>query len=161
MFVTIEHAIEGAEGVVIYEEQDLVYRTSSRQSATDGDANDAGDVDAWKWKLELSADSVALFRFSALTYNAHRIHYDRSYTVEREGFPGLVVQGPYQAIGLAELCRRNDPDVILESFQFRAVRAAFDGEPLRLRGNPGRDIELVAYDSHNRQTMTAVATLRD
>jgi 3-methylfumaryl-CoA hydratase len=158
LFVTIEHIIEGADGIAIKEEQDLVYRTSSSQTSADEKLDDVDESGRWSWKLDLPVDAVALFRFSALTYNSHRIHYDRPYAVETEGYPGLVVQGPYQAIGLAELCRRYEPNAKLATFQFRAMRAAFDGMPVRLRGTPGEQIELGAFDTFNRQTMSALAT---
>jgi 3-methylfumaryl-CoA hydratase len=158
LFVTIEHVIENAEGVVIHEEQDLVYRASSSQTSADERLDDVDESGQWKWKLDLPVDAVALFRFSALTYNSHRIHYDRPYAVEVEGYPGLVVQGPYQAIGLAELCRRNEPHARLATFQFRAMRAAFDGMPVRLRGTAGEQIALAAFDTLNRQSMSAYAT---
>jgi 3-methylfumaryl-CoA hydratase len=161
LFVTVEHIIEADDRVVIEEEQDLVYRPASRQLPTTVESSEGVDVgEQWKWKLDLATDATALFRFSALTYNSHRIHYDRPYATETEGYPGLVVQGPYQAIGLAELCRRNSPKAVLESFQFRAVRAAFDGVPLRLRGRLSDVVELAAYDEYNQQTMTASAILK-
>ena len=99
----------------------------------------------------------------ALTYNAHRIHYDRRYASDVEGYPGLVVQGPLQAIALAELCRRRHlPDRPMRQFQFRARRPAFEGAPLRLRGRLTRDdhVELVALNDAGQSTMTAQAELR-
>jgi 3-methylfumaryl-CoA hydratase len=158
LFVAIDHQIEGVNGVVIHEEQDLVYRPSSAKSSPTTESMDEDEVPSWDWQIDLPTDSTALFRFSALTYNSHRIHYDRRYAVETEGYPGLVVQGPYQAIGLAELCRRNHREHPLTSFQFRALRPAFDGESLRLRGKDGPALELAAFDASNHRTMNATAT---
>ena len=102
-----------------------------------------------------------LFRFSALTYNTHRIHYDRAYATGVEGYPGLVVHGPLQAVGLAELCRRHRPGDPLTGFRFRAIRPAFDDGPLQLRGRLDDDVAvLAAADHHGVTTMEAEATFR-
>jgi 3-methylfumaryl-CoA hydratase len=135
---------------------------STAEGAGQSTAEGAGPDDpTWVWRIDLATDPTLLFRFSALTYNAHRIHYDRAYATEEEGYPGLVVHGPLQAIGLAELCRRFVPDASLSSYAFRARTPAFDGPPLRLRGRPdGRGgAELVAFDHHGVPTLTAEVTL--
>jgi 3-methylfumaryl-CoA hydratase len=114
--------------------------------------------------LDLAIEPTLLFRFSALTYNAHRIHYDRQWAVDREGYPGLVVHGPLQAIGLAELCRRYCGERIMRSFRFRAIRPAFDDGPLLLRGTTdgrGDRATLVAFDHGGTPTMTAEAELAE
>jgi 3-methylfumaryl-CoA hydratase len=156
----------------ITETQDLVYRDAppavtagaapampapAAQPAPDGPGpDDAG----WTWRIDLDTDPTLLFRFSALTYNAHRIHYDRGWAIDEEGYPGLVVHGPLQAIGLAELCRRFAPEAVLASYAFRARRPAFDGPPLRLRGRPDDrgGAELAAFDQHGVPTLTAEVT---
>jgi 3-methylfumaryl-CoA hydratase len=99
-----------------------------------------------------------LFRFSALTYNAHRIHYDREYAVVTEGYPGLVAHGPLQARLPADAVRRWQADFRPTRFSFRALAHAFDDHELELRARlRGRDLELAAF-SGGRKTMTAVAT---
>jgi 3-methylfumaryl-CoA hydratase len=89
------------------------------------------------WSEDLVVDPVQLFRFSALTFNAHRIHYDRAYATAEEGYPGLVVHGPLTALLLAESCRRRVGG--LETFAFRATAPHFAGAPLRLIGEPIQD----------------------
>lgn len=157
VFVTVRHELSG--GVV--EEQDLVYREPAAPMAPD-DAAGAPPPGEWAWAWDLPIDPTLLFRFSALTYNAHRIHYDRAYATAVEGYPGLVVHGPLQAVALAELCRRHAPTRSLATFRFRALRPAFDDGPLQLRGTPGaHEIGLAAHDHAGRPTMTATATFAD
>ena len=159
VFVEVTHQVAEAGRVAIAEVQDLVYRGATAPAA--GGDPPADDPAAWTWHEELATDPTLLFRFSALTYNAHRIHYDRGYATEVEGYPGLVVHGPLQAVALAELCRRHLPHHRVTAFSFRALRPAFEGAPLRLRGRPrGEDhVELVAVDAAGHPTMTAEADL--
>jgi 3-methylfumaryl-CoA hydratase len=112
----------------------------------------------WPWVWDLPIDPTLLFRFSALTFNAHRIHYDRPYATEVEGYPGLVVHGPLQAIALAELVRRHDGRALSE-FRFTARAPAFDQGPLRLRGRPADDgsAELRGHDHAGTLVMRAAA----
>ena len=177
VFVTVNHELSGRDGLSVTDVQDIVYRppapppsaasaapaanpTPAAPTADIGGAGGDGD-DGWDWGLDLRPDPTLLFRFSALTYNAHRIHYDRTYATEVEGYPGLVVHGPLQAIALAELCRRNVPGRPLRTFRFRAVSPAFDGRPLRFRGRWTDDdqVTLVALDDTGVTTMEADATL--
>ena len=85
------------------------------------------------WSRTVTADAVMLFRYSALTFNGHRIHYDRSYVTQEEGYPGPVVHGPLIATLLVDLVHRERPDATLASFAFRAVRPTFDGSRSRVR----------------------------
>jgi 3-methylfumaryl-CoA hydratase len=122
----------------------------------------APDDEAWDWELALPTGPTLLFRYSALTYNAHRIHYDRRYATEEEGYPGLVVHGPLQATAAAELCRRYVPERKLRSFRFRAVRPAFDGPTLRVVGRleaDGENVTLAVLDHEGHKTVEAAATL--
>lgn len=159
LFVEVTHELASAGRTVIIEVQDLVYRGPS--AASGGGGAPFHEDGTWTLQEELSTDPTLLFRFSALTYNAHRIHYDRAYATEVEGYPGLVVHGPLQAMALAELCRRHLPDRRVAAFAFRARRPAFDGPPLRLRGRliDAAQAELVAVDAEGQPTMTAQATL--
>jgi len=159
VFVTVEHALGPLDGPpVLVEEQDLVYREDGGEPSPP--LPERAEVDGdWDLALDLDVDPTLLFRFSALTYNAHRIHYDRRYATEVEGYPGLVVHGPLQAIALAELCRR-DIGRRLASFEFRAVRPVFDDGPLRLRGRrQGDAVTLSSFDGAGRPAVTATATL--
>ncbi len=160
-FVTVEHAITGAAGIGIVERQDIVYRHPAPPGGSSATTPDPESGQSWTWELALGTDPALLFRYSALTYNAHRIHYDRPYVTEVEGYPGLVVQGPLQAMALAEVCRRHLPDRRVASFRFRSMRPAFDGPPLRICGRLGDDdnVELVALDRHGRVTTRAAAGL--
>ncbi|MDW8444930.1 MAG: MaoC family dehydratase N-terminal domain-containing protein [Acetobacteraceae bacterium] len=131
VFVTLRHAIESASGLAIEEEQDLVYRSVSsiaRKEAKAEPLPQGGIVEL------ILPDPVLLFRYSALTGNGHRIHYDADYAREVEGYPGLVVHGPLQATLLALLARRIHPSGRMVRFSFRALRPAFAGERLTLVG---------------------------
>jgi 3-methylfumaryl-CoA hydratase len=114
------------------------------------------------WQREIVPDDVLLFRYSALTFNGHRIHYDRRYVTEVEGYPGLIVHGPLLATLLLDLVRRNAPDAEVATFRFRAVRPTFDLHPFRVNGEPSGDgsVHLWAQDHEGFLTMDATATLR-
>jgi 3-methylfumaryl-CoA hydratase len=172
VFVKVRNEISSDGCLGLVEEQDIVYREAVAPGGAGGTAGAAGagggaadaspEPDpAWSWARDLAIDPTVLFRFSALTYNAHRIHYDRPYVTGVEGYPGLVVHGPLQAVALAELCRQNRPGDTLTGFRFRALRPAFDDGELRLRGRVEEDIAtLVAMDHHGTTTMEAEATFR-
>ncbi len=99
------------------------------------------------WQREVVPDDVLLFRYSALTFNGHRIHYDRRYVTEVEGYPGLIVHGPLIATLLMELLRRELPDADVAGFRFKAVRPTFDLHPLRVNGQrEGETVRLWAQD---------------
>jgi 3-methylfumaryl-CoA hydratase len=158
LFLTVENEIYEHGDLVIREEQDLVYRAASGSSPAAPSRDIAVDEQTWTWSLPVTIDPVSLFRFSALTYNAHRIHYDRAYATQTEGYPGLVVHGPFQAISLAEVCRRFHPESSLASFAFRAQKPAFEGTPLRFCGRgEGDEIELAALDGSGHVTVSAAA----
>lgn len=163
VFVTVGYDVVDDRNGAVHEEQDLVYREAATSTSPPALKRSVPlDEATWSCALELAIDPVLLFRFSALTYNAHRIHYDRAWATEIEGYPGLVVHGPLQAVALAELCRRYDPARRVTEFSFRAMTPAFDEGPLRLRGRPGVEdstVELAAFDVHGAATMTATATL--
>lgn len=159
VFVTVRHAI-GEEGgpVAITEEHDIVYRGAASPAVS-------ATVDApppAPWQRTIVPDPVLLFRYSALTFNGHRIHYDRSYVTEVEGYPGLVVHGPLIATLLADLMRLEAPERRLRRFDFRAFSPAFDGQELVLNATPP-DAEgestLWASDGAGRLLMRAEATV--
>ena len=105
---------------------------------------------------------MLLFRYSALTFNGHRIHYDRRYVTQVEGYPGLIVHGPLIATLLVDLLRRNVPGAQLARFEFRAVRPTFDIAPFRVHGKPGADgktFSLWGEDADGWLTMQATAVL--
>ncbi|MEV6703315.1 hypothetical protein AB0M68_40445 [Streptomyces sp. NPDC051453] len=135
LFVTVrgEYVQQGRTRLV--EEQDIVYRSgrSSGQHPADLDASATPHADA-AWQLPLQPDPTLLFRFSALTANAHRIHYDAPYATGEEGYPGLVVHGPLLVLSMLELVRRNAPDRQVRSLSYRLRRPAFVGEQLLATG---------------------------
>ncbi|KGC06504.1 MULTISPECIES: FAS1-like dehydratase domain-containing protein [Burkholderia] len=160
VFVTVQHRIESGGALCVEEEHDIVYRDAPHASAPAPKpvAPPVGET----WSRTVTADAVMLFRYSALTFNGHRIHYDRRYVTQEEGYPGLVVQGPLIATLLVDLVHRERPDAMLASFAFRAVRPTFDSEPFALCGKPsddGRTIELWAKDRDGWLAMQATATL--
>ena len=161
VFVKVRHELRcnGAAEPAIVEFHDIVYR----------DAKQPGDVDppptpapqGAAWQREIVPDDVLLFRYSALTFNGHRIHYDRKYVTEVEGYPGLVVHGPLIATLLMDLLRREAPEADVASFRFKAVRPTFDGPAFRVNGQrTGNEVRLWAQDHEGWLTMDASVTLR-
>lgn len=125
VFVTVHHAISGSAGLAVEEEHDIVYRQASpRGLPPPGEPAPASA----EFRRPLVADSVLLFRYSALTFNGHRIHYDHPYTTGEEGYPGLVVHGPLAATLLLESFRQASPGRRILSYAFRAVGPLFDGQ---------------------------------
>ena len=160
LFVTVHHELHNARGLALAEEHDIVYRAAPQpgEPAPPPVAPEAGAA----WQRELTPDEVLLFRYSALTFNGHRIHYDRRYVTETEGYPGLVVHGPLIATLLMDLLRREQPQAIVHRFEFKALRPSFDGRPMRLNGQPGADgqtIALWAQDHEGALTMKAKAEI--
>ncbi|WP_261535305.1 HTD2 family dehydratase [Burkholderia multivorans] len=135
VFVTVLHEIGDAHGVAIREEQDIVYRDAPPPAAagTPAPAPQPAPTDE-QYSRIVTPDPVLLMRFSALTFNGHRIHYDRPYAMEEEGYPGLVVHGPLIAMLLMEELRRRHPDKTIRAFDFKAVSPLFDTAPFTVNG---------------------------
>ena len=158
VFVLARHQIRNAQGVALTEEHDIVYRDVSASGAA-APAQAPGDA---VWQRMIHPDDVLLFRYSALTFNGHRIHYDRRYAMEVEGYPGLVVHGPLIATLLVDLVRSNLPQAKVMRFEFRAVSPLFDTEPFTVCGKPegdGRSIRLWAENGGGGLAMTATAVI--
>ena len=139
-FVTVRHEL-AADGVPVgVEEQDIVYRSEPEGAAPRAVSRHPRTVPreprAEEWRSELATDPVLLFRFSALTYNGHRIHYDRPYATQAEGYPDLVVHGPLLALLALELPRIHAPEQMVRSFGYRLVRPAFLPARLISAGRP-------------------------
>lgn len=132
VFVTLQHELSVGGHLALQEEQDIVYRGAASDQAP-GARIDEAPQDA-HFSREVAPDPVLLFRYSALTFNAHRIHYDRDYAVRQEGYPGLVVQAPLTATLLADLLRTHRPDARMKSVQFRALRPIYDTAPFTICG---------------------------
>jgi len=147
IFVTARHEIGNAEGTVLIEEQDIVYREHPKP----GDVVPAPQPAprGSKWEREIRPEAVLLFRYSALTFNAHRIHYDWRYATQVEGYPGLVVHGPLIATLLLDLLRRNISDAKITRFMFRAVSPLFDTAPFWVCGKPESDAKTISLWAKN------------
>jgi 3-methylfumaryl-CoA hydratase len=125
VFVTVEHTVSGPHGVSFVEEHDIVYREAAKPGEQPKAPRPA-PTDA-TWTKKIVPDPVLLFRFSALTFNGHRIHYDQPYVTGTEGYPGLIVHGPLLGMLQIELARRSHPDKVAKSFEFRALSPVFSG----------------------------------
>jgi len=160
VFVNIEHKFSQHGQLCITEEQNLVYRELPASPAPLPPGEQAA-TDAI-WSRALTPDPVLLFRFSALTYNGHRIHYDRDYAVREEFYPGLVVHGPLLATLLLDLVQREQPGAQIAKFKFRAQRPTCDLGPLHLHAKrDGNTVQLWSADHENYVGMTASVELRD
>jgi 3-methylfumaryl-CoA hydratase len=139
VFVTVRHEIGAAGEIAIEEEQDLVYRAAPPPGAAAPKPEPAPATPDWSERC--SADAVTLFRFSALTFNGHRIHYDQPYATGVEGYPGLVVHGPLTALLLIDAAVRHREGSAGRAvgFQYRAVSPIFADEEIRLSGTSYRD----------------------
>jgi len=158
MFVQLRHEIKAAGEIALLEEQDLVYRDDPRPGDPAPAPKPAPGDEAWAH--EIKADEVMLFRYSALTFNGHRIHYDYRYVTEVEGYPGLVVHGPLIATLLLDCLRRNMPTAVVKAFSFRAVRPLFANAAFTVCGRPdGKTVALWARDGAGWLAMDAKATL--
>jgi 3-methylfumaryl-CoA hydratase len=135
VFVTVRHDLSTDTGLAVSEEQDLVYRDPASAMLP---APVAAPVPAAAWAETVEPDPVLLFRYSALTMNGHRIHYDRPYAMDEECYPALVVHGPLQATLLIDIASRN-LSAPVTSFAFRGQVPAFSGAPLHVCGEPGED----------------------
>jgi 3-methylfumaryl-CoA hydratase len=133
VFVTVRHAYSRGGAELMEEEQDIVYMLIPDVFSPPPPV----DVGTCAWTERVAVDPVLLFRFSALTFNSHRIHYDRNYARETERYPGLVVHGPLQAIWLMEAARRWQPGKRPGAFEFRAVRPLFDFDAISVCGQTG------------------------
>jgi 3-methylfumaryl-CoA hydratase len=137
-FVTVGHQITQGGTVAITEELDIVYRAKPQpgdappSAAREKDSSTAPEPGDWS----IPVTPPLLFRFSALTYNAHRIHYDRDYTREVEGYPGLVVHGPLQVLAMAEAVRRLQPHTNEASrFEYRLLSPLFEQQGMLVRAD--------------------------
>jgi 3-methylfumaryl-CoA hydratase len=158
LLVTVKHEFFVGAELRLVEEQDLVYRDAA--DMRDGPvAVEPTDPPAQRgpWQLQIRPDPVLLFRFSALTHNAHRIHYDQPYATTVEGHPGLVVHGPLLALLLLELPRRQARTV--ETFSWRARRPLFDHQLVTVSGGP--DAELTAGAAGTPDAVTGKVTLKE
>ena len=163
VFVKVKHEIcrNDARQIALTEFHDIVYREAVRPDDPVPPPQQAPATAAWEKKW--FPDDVLLFRYSALTFNGHRIHYDRRYVTETEGYPGLIVHGPLIATLLLESLRAQMPQADIAHYEFRAVRPLFDINPFSICGEPlpdGKSFHLWARDHEGWLAMDAAATLR-
>ena len=155
-FVTVQHRIETSRGIAIQERQDIVYREMS--ATPPPDAKPSAPPPA-QHREHLRSDPVLLFRYSALTFNGHRIHYDRDYATRVEGYPGLVFHGPLQAALLVEFASRLRDGQAPGKFSYRGVQPLFEGSEFSLNANPiETGLELWTANAAGQPTMKAGAT---
>ncbi|MEO8485890.1 MAG: MaoC family dehydratase N-terminal domain-containing protein [Betaproteobacteria bacterium] len=159
VFVTVHHEIADALGVAIREEHDIVYRDATPRAEATAAPTPAPTND--EYTREIAPDPVLLFRYSALTFNGHRIHYDRDYATGVEGYPGLVVHGPLIATLLLDLMRRQHPHAVVRHFRFKALHPLFDLHRFALcgRAEGARTHALWARDHQGALAMHASAEL--
>jgi 3-methylfumaryl-CoA hydratase len=165
LFVTTRHELTVGDdpAVVAVEEQDVVYRSEPEgterrvvRRPTGGEPDPGGE-----WRLRLPTDSVLLSRFSALTYNGHRIHHDFPYVTAVEGYPDLVIHGPLMALLALELPRRNAPRDHVSGFEYRLSRPAFIPSPVLATGDRKGDEATVAVAAEGvAPSLTAVVRFR-
>jgi len=138
VFVTVRHDFSDSEGLCFEEEQDLVFREAHRA----GEAIPSTEEPSPKppiWQRQMALDPVFLFRYSALTFNGHRIHYDRRYATEVEGYPGLVVHGPLLGTFMLQLALDEQPGRRPVAYRFRLRYPVFDSEAFVIAGAPADD----------------------
>jgi 3-methylfumaryl-CoA hydratase len=159
VFVVVRHEISTTSGRALVEEHDIVYRDGRGAATATPDPQRAAERPTWS--REVRVDDVMLFRYSALTFNGHRIHYDRRYATEVEGYPGLVVHGPLVATLMLELLRRDVTTDPVAGFSFRAMSPIFDVAPFLVCGRRSdeRTVHLWATQADGALAMDATATL--
>lgn len=160
VFVLIRHEIIGENGLALLEEQDIVFREApGAQAGQTAPPPQPAPAEA-QWAQTITPDPVLLFRYSALTFNSHRIHYDVDYCRNVEGYPGLVVHGPLTATLLLETLRTHAPERGVRNFSFRAVSALYDDQPFRVEGRiDGDTAQLWALNPAGSRAMQATAAV--
>jgi 3-methylfumaryl-CoA hydratase len=138
VFVRVHHELSDAQGVALVEDHDIVYRAMPLAGEAPS-AAPAARTDE-QFSRRIMPDPVLLFRYSALTFNGHRIHYDRSYAMNEEGYPGLVVHGPLIATLLLDQLRRAHPSAQVKAFEFKAISPLFDTAPFDICGRLDGDL---------------------
>ncbi len=158
VFLKLKNEISGENGIATTELQDVVYREEARPGAAAPEPPPPPGEALWRRTIHPS--SVLLFRYSALTMNSHRIHYDRTYVTEVEKYPGLLVHGPLTFTLLLDLFRRENADKILKSFSVRAVSPIYDTHDFVVEGAPDGDDDatLWALNHEGRLAMSAKAS---
>lgn len=157
VFVKVVHTVRDEAGPILTEEQDIVYREAQKDTSTPPDSG-TDHTTAFRsadWRRRVKPDGAMLFRFSALTFNAHRIHYDRPYAHEVEQYPGLVVHGPLQAMLLLDMFTRECPMNTVKEYSFISRRPLFDNAPFDLCGARTSERQIALWiENLDGQTIT-------
>ena len=158
VFVRVHHELSDTQGLAIAEDQDIVYREMPQAGETPPQAVAARTDE--QFSRRITPDPVLLFRYSALTFNGHRIHYDRPYAMGEEGYPGLVVHGPLIATLLIDQLRRAHPGLQVKTFEFKAISPLFDTAHFDICGRLDGDLAtLWACGPQGQLAMQATATV--
>lgn len=160
VFVTVRHQVFDGDVQGIEEEHDIVYRAPPDPGVPVPQPPQAPDHSAFSQVI--SPDPVLLFRYSALTFNGHRIHYDQPFCTGTEGYPGLVVHGPLLATLMLDVLRRKMPKAQIAGFEFRAISPVFDTDDFSVHGQPGDNgtFKLWIRRHDGALAITATATLK-
>jgi 3-methylfumaryl-CoA hydratase len=157
-FVSVEHVVTTSRGIAIRERQDIVYReaSSAPQAAP---AKAPPPPPAAKHRESHMADPVLLFRYSALTFNGHRIHYDRDYVTKVEGYPGLIFHGPLQASFIVEMAAKLHGGIAPKKIGYRGLQPLFEGSEFSINANEtDAGLEVWTANSAGQPTMKGTAT---
>ncbi|EXI93055.1 MAG: hypothetical protein AW12_00131 [Candidatus Accumulibacter sp. BA-94] len=159
VFVTVRHWVKSERGIVVEEEQDIVYLPMPKSFIQPAPNPVPADL---QWKERYPVSPVLLFRFSALTFNGHKIHYDLKYATGVEKYPGLVVHGPLQALLLLESAKKHNPGKKAAGYEFKATRPVFDFDEIHLCGRLLSDgsNDLFTANADNNIGMQAHVTWR-
>jgi 3-methylfumaryl-CoA hydratase len=156
-FVSVEHVVTSPRGIAVRERQDIVYRDMSGAPAAPAKA--ARPPPVAQHRETHMADPVLLFRYSALTFNGHRIHYDRDYVTKVEGYPGLIFHGPLQAAFIVELAAKLHGGQPPKKFVYRGLQPLFEGSEFSVNANTTENgMELWTANSSGQPTMKGTAT---
>jgi len=163
VFVTVRHDYLTSRGIVLSERQDIVYRDQNTKAAIQAEskapARPATEPAVADQSRNMDASATLLFRYSALTFNGHRIHYDLPYTTQEEHYPGLVFHGPLQATYLMRLAAETATRP-LQSFSYRSVAPLFAGGTVSIHATNVQDgTDLWVADQRAEPTMKATASL--
>ncbi len=156
--VVERNSISNSRGLAVVEERDLVFLSEGRAEKKSSAAPAVPEQAAWRRVIE--PNPVLLYRYSAIRFNSHRIHYDRDYVTKVEKLPGLVVQGTLVSQLLMEMCRSELPARKMNYFGYQAMRQIYDTGPFTIAGAPaadGREATLWAVAAEGQLAMTATA----
>jgi 3-methylfumaryl-CoA hydratase len=156
-FVSVEHIVSTPRGIAIRERQDIVYREMGGTPTAAPKAPPPPPVA--KHRETHVSDPVLLFRYSALTFNGHRIHYDRDYVTKVEGYPGLIFHGPLQAAFIVELAAKLHNGTPPKKLSYRGLQPLFEGSEFSVNANDGASgLEVWTANAEGQPTMKGTAT---